>query len=189
MTDAARDAGALAWHARRCDAATALATLAGEHVVFVATPTAFTVAVLAAGELRTAQQAPWPLPASTFQLTAFDETTELRWLADGDSGRAVWLAESGAALPGPPTGSQEFSARLAQRAVLWGLPDGVGSGGFSRWSEARVGRALYPCVPGSSPRHRAVLESVEYAATDSHGSMAVFEQRLVRLASVELAPA
>jgi CRISPR-associated protein (TIGR03984 family) len=156
-------------------------------VVFVATPTAFTIAVMTAGELLTAEQTPWPLPSSTFQLTAFDGTTELRWLADGASGRAVWLSESTAALPGPPTGPQQvFTTRLTQRAVLWGLPDGDGPGGFSRWSAARVGEAWYPCMPGSSPRHRAVLESVEYVAADRHGSMAVFEHRLVRVTSVEL---
>ncbi|MGH3947975.1 MAG: type III-D CRISPR-associated protein Csx19 [Pseudonocardiaceae bacterium] len=186
MTNPARNAGTLMWHALRCDAAAVLAAMEGEHVVFVATPTAFTIAVVTAGELRTAEQTPWLLPSSTFQLTAFDGTTQLRWLADGESGRAVWLSESATALPGPPTGSQEFNARLTQRAVLWGLPDGTGPGGFSRWSEARVGRAWYPCAPGNSPRHRAVLESVEYVAADRHGSMAVFEQRLVKVTSAEL---
>ena len=83
----------LFWATRRCGAVDALAALHGRHTVLVATPTSYTVAVRDAdATLRTADARPWPLPARTFQLTAFDGAVELRWLADGDTGRAVWLA-------------------------------------------------------------------------------------------------
>lgn len=184
--------GELHWAARTCSAEAALATLTGTHTVLVATPTEHVVALLEGGVLRVPDASPWPLPQRCFQLTAFDGRSELRWLADGESGRAVWLADNPAALPvaatgDPATGNPvQFARTLPQLAVLWGEPAPGDAAGFSAWSEARVGLAYYPCPPGVARRDRAVLESVEYVAHDEHGNAAVVERRLVAIRTVNL---
>lgn len=178
----------LHWTARRCTAAEALAAGGGQATVLVAAPDVFAVAVCD-GDclLRTADAHPWPLPARTFQIAAFDGTTELRWLADGDSGQAVWLAESAADLPDPAAGTVPFAEKLDDRAVLWGLPDSGDREGFSVWSDGRIGAATYPTPPGVGRAERACLSVVEYVDYDEHGNAAVVERRLVAITTEDLA--
>lgn len=179
--------GTLHWTTQHCAAADAVATLSGDWTVFVSTPDTFTV--------HTTGESAMALPPNCFQLLAFDGTTELRWLADGPSGRAVWLAESADALPHKATGSRAYTDRLAAHAVLWGTPTGgQAEAGMSPWLEARVGPARYPCpagrrhVSGQPHRDRAVLSGVEYVATvDEHGNAGVIEHRLVEITTVDLA--
>ena len=181
--------GTLYWTTRRCPAADTLAELRGAWTVFVSTPDSFTVLTATDGQLT------HPLPAKCFQLHAFNGTSELRWLADGPTGRAVWLAESAADLPGEPTGRRQYSATLSTQAVLWGLPVADPTAdGMSTWREARIGTAHYPCAPGRPPvdsephRDRAVLRGVEYVGIpDLHGNTAIVEHRLVTITTVDLA--
>jgi len=177
--------GILCWVTRRCPVADALATLPGRWTVFVSTPREFVVTLVDDGVLR------GPLPAGCFQLQAFDGRAELRWLADGAAGRAVWLAEAADQLPDRPTGQREFRTRLDTRAVLWGLrTTDPAVDGFSVWREARVGSARYPCPPGVSRQDRAVLRGVEYVAVDArHGNAGIFEQRLLTIATADLSAA
>ncbi len=178
-------AGTLYWSARRCSAADALAAVPGEITVLAATPTEFTVVARRGDVLVAPDHSPWTVPAACFQLTAFDRERELRWLADGDSGMAVWLAESEARLPGPVSGTLSYVERLSQRFVLWGRPEpGESPGVFSAWSQARVGRAYYPCPPGAARDDRAVLDAVEYVTVDEHGNAAVADVRLIAISNL-----
>ncbi len=176
--------GSLYWSSRRCSAADALADTPGELIVLAATPIEFTVAARRGDALVAPGDAAWAVPSACFQLTAFDRERELRWLADGDSGTAVWLAESERLLPGPVSGSLGYVERLSQRFVLWGRPVAGGPGVFSTWSQARVGRAHYPCAPGVGPEDRAVLDTVEYVTIDDHGNAAVADTRLTAISTV-----
>lgn len=170
----------LYWTSAEEGAAEALGRSPGMWTVLVSTPTSYTVAVASGGTLRVAGDDPWELPADCFQITAFDGRTELRWLADGAGGRAVWLAEQADALPSEPGGGVAFDHTLDQRSVLWGEPAAPESPGFSAWSSSRIGLAHYPCEPGLA-RDRAVLEALEYIAHDEHGNAAVVERRLVAI--------
>lgn len=176
--------GTLYWSARRCSAADALADTPGEITVLAATPTEFTIVARRDGVLVAPGHATWAVPSTCFQLTGFDRERELRWLADGDSGTAVWLAESESLLPGPVSGTLRYVERLAQRFVLWGRPDAGGTGVFSTWSQARIGREHYPCMPGAGPEDRAVLDTVEYVTVDDHGNAAVADALLTAIHTV-----
>ncbi len=180
------NAGTLYWGTRRCSAAEALAALTGEVTVLAATPTDFTVAARRGGALLTPGSSLWTVPAACFQLTAFDRQRELRWLADGASGAAVWLAESANLLPEPASGTLRYVDRLPQRFVLWGRPEPSGSPEvFSTWSEARVGRAHYPCLSGADSGDRAVLEAVEYITVDDQGNAAVADMRFTTISAIK----
>ena len=174
----------LYWTTRACPAADALAALGGVHTVLVSTPTSYTVAVWD-GTLRTADADPWPLPASSFQIAAFDGAVELRWLADGHTGRAVWLAEDPAALPDPPVEPPVRADEvITSRCVLWGHPDGDAAHGFSAWSDGRIGEAHYP-TPAATGSERACLEIAEYVAHDEHGNAHVVERRLLGVTTAD----
>ncbi|MFN2497280.1 MAG: CRISPR-associated protein Csx19 [Pseudonocardiaceae bacterium] len=177
--------GTLYWGTRRCSAPEALAALTGDVTVLAATPIDVTVAARRDGGLLAPGSSPWTVPTACFQLTAFDRERELRWLADGASGAAVWLAESADLLPEPPSGTLRYVERLPQRFVLWGLPEASAPPGvFSTWSQARVGRAHYPCPPGAEPGDRAVLDAVEYVTVDDHGNAAVADTRLTAISTM-----
>lgn len=179
------NAGTLYWSARRCSAADAVAATPGEITVLTATPTEFVVGARRDGTLVAPDDPAWTVPIACFQLTAFDRERELRWLADGDDGTAVWLAESANLLPGPVSGALNYVERLSQRFVLWGQPEPSGPlGVFSTWSQARIGRAHYPCPPGADPTDRAVLDAVEYVTVDDHGNAAVADARLTAISTI-----
>lgn len=175
----------LYWSARRCSAADAVATTPGDITVLAATPAELTVAARRDGVLVAPDQATWTVPSACFQITAFDRERELRWLAGGDDGTAVWIAESANLLPGPVSGTLDYVERLSQRFVLWGRPEPGGPPGvFSAWSQARFGRAHYPCPPGTDPADRAVLDTVEYVTVDDHGNAAVADTRLTAISTI-----
>lgn len=177
----------LYWTDRECGAVEALEALAGVHTVLVSTPTGFVVAVRGAdGALRTRDADAWPLPDDCFQLSAFDGLVELRWLASGSTGTAVWLAEDPAVLPGPPREPIRVEEVLADRSVLWGLPADRVARGFSTWTDGRVTPSAYPTRPGVTPHERACLDAVEYVAHDEHGNAHVVERRLVGITTVNL---
>jgi len=177
--------GTLYWSTRRCSAAEALAASPGEITVLAATPTEFVVAAHRNGALVTPEQPSWTVPIACFQLTAFDRERELRWLADGEDGTAVWLAESADLIPGPASEALSYVERLSQRFVLWGRPEtDTPPGVFSTWSQARIGQAHYPCPPGADPADRAVLDTVEYVTVDDHGNAAVADTRLTAISTI-----
>lgn len=180
------NSGTLYWSARRCSAADAVAATPGEITVLTATPTDFIVAARRDGRLAAPNDSAWSIPVTCFQLTAFDRERELRWLADGDNGTAVWIAESKDLMPGSVSGTLHYVERLSQRFVLWGRPepDEV-SGVFSTWSQARIGRAHYPCSPGTDPADRAVLDAVEYVTVDDHGNASVADARLTAISTIK----
>lgn len=178
--------GTLFWSAQRCTAAQALAMTPGEVVVFAATPTHFIVGARWNGWLSAPGHVQWTVPADCFQFTAFDPEIQLRWLADGDEGTAVWLTESQGLLPRPTSGSLNYLERLPQRAILWGRPDPASrQDPFSAWSQARIGRAYYPCPPGADPADRAALKMVEYISVDDHGNAAVVDVRFISITVVK----
>lgn len=177
--------GTLYWSARHCSVVDAVAATPGEITVLASTPTEFTVAARRDGMLVAPDHAAWTVPIACFQLTAFDRDRELRWLADGDDGTAVWLAESADLLPGPVSGTFNYIERLSQRFVLWGRPEpDEPPGVFSAWSQARLGRAQYPCPPGADRTDRAVLDTVEYVTVDDHGNAAVADVRLTAISTI-----
>lgn len=177
--------GTLYWSTRRCSAADAVAATPGEITMLTATPTDFIVAARRDGVLVAPDDSAWTVPAACFQLTAFDRERELRWLADGDHGTAVWIAESKVLLPGSVSGTLHYVQRLSQRFVLWGRPDPAETSNvFSTWSQARIGRARYPCPPGTDPTDRAVLDSVEYVTVDDHGNASVADARLTAISTI-----
>jgi len=178
------NAGTLYWSARRCSAADAVAATPGELIVLAAMPAEFTVAARRDGTLVAPDHHAWTVPNACFQLTAFDRERELRWLADGDDGTAVWVAESSELLPAPVSGTLGYVERLSQRFVLWGRPEpGEPPGVFSTWSQARIGLAHYPCPPGADSTDRAVLDTVEYVTVDDHGNAAVADARLTAIST------
>jgi CRISPR-associated protein (TIGR03984 family) len=187
--------GTLYWSSRRCSAAEALSAMTGNLTLLAATPTEFPVAARRDGVLLTPGSSPWTLPPSCFQLTAFDRERKLRWLAgDGDGGgTAVWLAEAAGLLPEPASGilgyveTLGYVERLSQRFVLWGRPElDSPPGVFSTWSQARVGRAHYPCPPATTRDDRAMLDAVEYVTADDHGNAAVAETRFIAISTIKI---
>ncbi len=179
------NAGTLYWRARRCSAAEAVAATPGQVTVLAAMPAEFTVAARRDGTLSSPDHAAWTVPDDCFQLTVFNREWELRWLADGDGGTAVWLAESADLLPGPVSGTLSYVERLSQRFVLWGRPEADAPPGvFSTWSLARLGLAHYPCSPGTDSADRPVLDTVEYVIVDDHGNAAVADYRLTAISTL-----
>lgn len=162
--------------------------LEGRWTVFVSTPTEFVVAVTDGGVLQRAGEDRWVLPPRTFQLQAFNGTTELRWIAQRDSGRVAWVSEDRDALPDGSALERPFVDAIDARAVMWGDPEGSEDEQFSRWTAARIGTAHYPVAAGTHGQ-RAVLSSREYLNVDEYGNANVFERRITALEVVNLVAA
>ncbi|MEU4376719.1 type III-D CRISPR-associated protein Csx19 [Pseudonocardia alni] len=177
---------ALSWSTGRAPAVAAVAAFPGAATLLVSTPTGHHVAIRSAdGRLAVHDDPEWTLPAGAFQIVAFDGVRELRWLADGDTGRTVWLAEDPADLPGPATGRLDDLEPLPARTVLWGHPLPGDGGDFSPWSDGRVGVVHHP-LPASTGAARPCLDAVEYVGFDEHGNAAVVERRTVEMLVVDL---
>lgn len=162
--------------------------LEGRWTVFVSTPTEFVVAVADGGVLQRTGEDLWAPPPRTFQLQAFNGTTELRWIARGDSGRVAWVSEDRDALPDGSSFERPFVDVIDAQAVLWGDPEGTEDAHFSRWTAARIGTAHYPVAAGAHGQ-RAVLCSREYLSVDGYGNANVFERRITALEVVNLVAA
>jgi CRISPR-associated protein (TIGR03984 family) len=124
-----------------------------------------------------------------FELRAFCDAAEFRWLRDADgSGRAAWLAEAGG--PTPSWGKAdkiEAVETLPRRYLLWGKwdPDAKDvPAGWTVLSAARVGRLWLPINLDNKPFAR--LAALEYVAVDADDGIAfVAEERLTDIRPYE----
>lgn len=130
---------------------------------------------------------PAPLPLEeAFEVRAFNEDAELRWLHEsGGRGTAVLLSERPAAdladcLDGEAASVTAID-RIEHAYLLWGEAQNAGScpPGWSHLCEARVGTVWVPLPLRETERAR--LAALEYVAAFDDGNAAVAEERLLRL--------
>lgn len=151
-------------------------------VALLYTPTRCRVAKLAAGhELRGESGAALTLEG-VYEARVFSERCELRWLmGDGDKGQAALLgAAPGDGREGWARRGEEYLAELSQTYLLWGKARDA-EGGWTRLVSNRIGSLAVPVE--AAAEQRVVLEVIEYTRAFEHGNVAVFEERLVRLAA------
>jgi len=123
---------------------------------------------------------------SVFELRAFNQDCELRWLNDFDGfGRAVLI--SGENLDISSYLDQdvpEISAlyTIPQTYLLWGKGSGTtANSGWGKLSAARIGFIDVP-LAGITKDKRVYLKSMEYLSqVDQHGNISVVEERLYKL--------
>ena len=108
------------------------------------------------------------IPADIFELRCFCESFELRWVREGETGRAVTLREEETDGQSEP----KFFKRSGQY-ILWGKGDEQG-----RLFEHRVGELPVPPDVSISEGKRACLTFVEYFREDKYGNMAWHSERL-----------
>jgi len=133
------------------------------------------------GDLRDAAGGPVST-LGVFEARAFGPQGELRWLHHaGGRGRAVMLSET-AHPPGlgetwPVEGLVD---KIEQCYLVWGAVDAAPAPGWCTVAESQIGRIDLPVEAVAGQRLRVVAR--EYLGrVDSHGNVAVVEERLVRL--------
>ena len=120
-----------------------------------------------------------------FEIRAFCQSTELRWLKDGTTGSAVLLADS-AEVGSLSDGSLRWETvevlqTIDTKYFLWGASDGPreGTPGAAPWSclfDSRIGVQTIPGSHGAGTR--AVIRAIEYVtAENAYGNAAVTEER------------
>ncbi|PKV98901.1 type III-D CRISPR-associated protein Csx19 [Nocardia fluminea] len=119
------------------------------------------------------------LPADVFELRAFTPEAELRWWRDphSDTGTAVVLTETVA----PPQSTP--SARLEQHErslLLWGSA-ATTTEDWTNLADPRIGDILWVPLSGTVIGSVVRLHFAEYATVDTHGNLAVTDQRLTHL--------
>jgi CRISPR-associated protein (TIGR03984 family) len=120
-----------------------------------------------------------------FEIRAFSESVELRWLKDGTTGTAVLVSDSSKVDSGD-YGSLRWETIEVLQAVdtkyfVWGASDGPteGNAGAAPWSRLFDSRIGVQTIPGShAAGTRAVIRAIEYiTAEDAYGNAAVTEER------------
>jgi CRISPR-associated protein (TIGR03984 family) len=119
-----------------------------------------------------------------FEVRAFNETSELRWLNNlGGKGQAVLISESDIC-----NYLQEYISSLIdlniieQEYILWGeaVTTSVNAG-WQKLAKSRIGSIHVP-VTGLNTNQRVYLTAIEYLKADEeYGNVSVVEERLTGL--------
>jgi len=133
------------------------------------------------GDLDHPTQTPNP-----YELRAFTECSELRWLcvpSERGTGRAAVLSDKSLGMP--PAWQQEplpIAGTLHQEYLVWGEGTGRSTApGWSEVGEARIGALLLPLADVARGK-RVTLHTVEYLRVEpEHGNTHVYAERLVKL--------
>ena len=119
-----------------------------------------------------------------FEVRAFCNDWELRWIREGTGGVATLLSEERISACGWSEPSEiELEAKLDRRYLLWGQRGGDGQG--SGWTTLTNGRTGPINVPVGNCTSRIQLEVREYLARFEDGNVCVFDQRLMGLVNAE----
>jgi CRISPR-associated protein (TIGR03984 family) len=120
-----------------------------------------------------------------FEIRAFSNSVELRWLKDGMTGTAVLISDSSEVGSVADASLRWETVKVLQaidtKYFLWGASDGpteatVGAAPWSSLFDSRIG---VQTIPGShAAGTRAVIRAIEYlTAEDEYGNAAVTEER------------
>lgn len=119
-----------------------------------------------------------------FELRAFNQNYELRWLNElNGKGKSVLISEQKISnyLDDDISEIQELD-KIPQQYILWG--EGINTESTSEWakiSTARIG-SIDVLVQGLTANQRVYLKAVEYLqVTDDNGNVSVVEERLIGL--------
>ena len=119
-----------------------------------------------------------------FEVRAFCDDWELRWIREGTNGVATLLSEK--LIPeygGPKPSKIELEDTLDRSYLLWGQRgDGSQSSGWTTLTNGRTGPIR---VPIGDCTARIKLKVREYLARFEHGNVCVFDQRLIGLADAQ----
>ena len=124
--------------------------------------------------------------ADAFEIRAFCEQWELRWIREGRGGVATLMSEDSSRLSGWTDLKVIALAgeTLERRYLLWGEVDDVEppSDGWLRLRSNRTGSVPVPFRSvHRSAGNRIQLVAKEYLARFEHGNVCVFDQRLTKL--------
>lgn len=119
--------------------------------------------------------------AATFELRAFDGTSEWRWIRRGASGVLATISDESMS----EIGASVLRFEQPLRYICWGTVPSSGEvgGANAGWSALHDGAVDDLCVPlaGGAKGDIAVLDLVEYTQEDEFGNHRVIDQRLVSL--------
>ena len=128
------------------------------------------------GDKKTIKQA--------FELRAFCNDWELRWIREGTDGVATLLSEEPISACGWSEPSEiKLEDTLDRSYLLWGKHEGKSQD--SGWTTLKSGRIGPINVPVESCTSRIKLKVREYLARFEDGNVCVFDQRLIGLADAE----
>lgn len=121
-----------------------------------------------------------PSWSSIFEVRAFDEQAELRWIREPGGMGVPWTVAEGAASADDPAAGPVMWGTEVER-ILWGqrvtLPEPPPEG-WTVLSTPRVGTLRVP-LPDDVNRTTAALVVAEYASHDEHGNWSICDERLI----------
>ena len=119
-----------------------------------------------------------------FEVRAFCNDWELRWIREGTDGIATLLSEQQISACGWTELSKiKLEDILDRNYLLWGQREADSRG--SGWTTLTNGRTGPIEVPVEGCTSRMQLKVREYLARFEHGNVCVFDQRLIGLADAE----
>ena len=128
-----------------------------------------------------------PIAALSFEIRAFTEDFELRWLRRGESGSGCLISERTVALEGwlPPAmpaipwlGEEAPFTTIDAPLLLWGDLESREEDGWTSLTTPQIGRHWVPFTPAEGVRRIALLAR-EYLASGPQGNVYVAAERLV----------
>jgi len=163
-------------------------------IALLYSPTACQLARLVEGKLTGADGEKIILKP-VFEARIFNQTSELRWLnVLNGNGHAVLISESDISGIFDTACDLPYFETLPQQYILWGQgmttkDEKKISDGWSRLGAARIGAMDIPIAGINDNKQRVILKAIEYLQeidandVNSHGNVAVVEERLVKLTS------
>ena len=119
-----------------------------------------------------------------FEVRAFCDDWELRWIREGTNGVATLLSEKRISADGWSEPSKiKLEDTLDRSYLLWGQRKNASRG--SGWTTLTNGRTGPIEVPVGNCTSRIKLKVREYLARFEHGNVCVFDQRLIGLADAQ----
>ena len=121
----------------------------------------------------------------SFEIRAFNEDFELRWLRQDESGSGSLIADRRIELADWPEADVQWPAATAAVTsidvplLLWGELEDTEPDGWSSLTTAQIGRHWVPFVPAEGVQRIALLTR-EYLADGPDGNAYVAAQRLVK---------